>query len=122
MKKEAIMKAFIALLLLVGLFYPFVSLSNAEAVSLEERGMTLFTDPGLGGSPTDKSCASCHRGGKGLEKVARTTWAPGELEALINGCVTRVLRGKELGSDSDEMKAIVAYIKSLGNTSSEEKK
>lgn len=71
-----------------------------------ERGKILFNDPALGGSKNDKSCNSCHPNGKGLEK--------GEITAdSVNLCIERPLAGKSLDVDSQEMKDILTYIRSL---------
>jgi len=67
----------------------------------------LFNDPALGGSTNDKSCGSCHPDGKGLEK------ASGNIAEAVNRCIKNPLAGKGLDMDSQEMKDIVAYIKSL---------
>jgi hypothetical protein len=71
-----------------------------------ERGKILFNDPKLGGSTNDKSCNSCHPGGKGLEKADVTP-------DTVNLCIKKPLAGKPLDNDSQEMKDIIAYIQSL---------
>lgn len=110
------MKVLVALVLFVGTMVALAPLLDAGSVSLEEKGRVLFNDPKLGGSATEKSCNSCHPDGKGFENVFRKRWAPGELESMINNCVSRVLKGNDLGTDSDEMKALVAYIQSIGKS------
>ncbi len=72
-----------------------------------ERGKQLFADPKLGGSTNDKSCNTCHPGGKGLEKAGVN------LESTIQACIQKALEGKPLATDSQEMKDLVAYIESL---------
>lgn len=72
-----------------------------------ERGKQLFEDSKLGGSKNDKSCNTCHLGGKGLEK------AGANLESTIQACIQRNLEGKPLATDSQKMKDLIAYIKSL---------
>lgn len=72
-----------------------------------ERGRMLFNDPNLGGSTNDKSCGSCHPGGSGLED------ASGEITDILNRCIKNALAGESLDMDSQEMKDIIAYIKSL---------
>jgi cytochrome c peroxidase len=71
------------------------------------RGKKLFADPKLGGSKSDKSCNSCHPDGKGLEK------AGANIESMVQKCIEKALEGKPLAADSQELKDIVAYIKSL---------
>ena len=80
---------------------------KASAGGNAERGKQLFEDPKLGGSKNDKSCNTCHPGGKGLEK------AGANLESTIQACIQKALEGKPLATDSQEMKDLVAYIKSL---------
>ena len=72
-----------------------------------EKGKQLFADPTLGGSTNEKSCNTCHPGGEGLEKAGT------ELESTIQACLQKTLEGKPLAADSQEMKDLVAYIKSL---------
>lgn len=79
---------------------------EASAGGNVESGKQLFADPKLGGSTNDKSCNTCHPGGKGLEKVAAN------LESNIQACIQKALEGKPLATDSQEMKDLVAYIKS----------
>ena len=86
---------------------------KASAGGNVERGKQLFADPKLGGSTNDKSCNTCHPGGKGLEK------AETNLEGMIQACIQKALEGKPLAADSQEMKDIVAYIKSLKNAKTE---
>lgn len=72
-----------------------------------ERGKQLFADPKLGDSKNDKSCNSCHPGGKGLEKTGAN------LESMIQTCIEKALEGKPLTADSQELKDLFAYIHSL---------
>ncbi len=85
-----------------------------------EKGKALFNDPkAFGGSV---SCSSCHPDGKGLEKagmMGKTEWVnPAgkfkSLEEAINACITMANKGKAIDVKSEEMKDMVAYIKSLG--------
>lgn len=108
----------IALFPLIGLFIVSIALATGDV----ERGKTLFNDPKAFGAPGDKSCNSCHPDGKGLEKAGapgRTEWVnPGgkylSLEEVINVCITMANGGKAIDHKSQEMKDMVAYIKSLG--------
>jgi cytochrome c len=85
-----------------------------------QRGKALFNDPALGGSTNARSCNSCHRGGKGLEKAGTKKYtkfmgiAMSTLEEVVNTCIEKPLGGKALDTNSPEMKDIVAYIESLG--------
>jgi len=85
-----------------------------------EKGKALFNDPKAFGGST--SCSSCHPNGKGLEKagmMGKTEWTnPAgkfkSLEEAINACITMANKGKAIDMKSEEMKNMVAYIKSLG--------
>ena len=83
----------------------------------EDRGKTMFNDTKLGTS--GKSCGTCHPDGKGLEGAGSKTMlkTPGgefkTLEEAVNICITMALKGKALDVKSEQMKDIVAYIKSI---------
>ena len=108
----------IALMFLVmaGLIYS-VSFAAGDMV----KGKAIFNDATLNGAPGEKSCNSCHPDGKGLEKagaMGRKDWTnPGgtwlSLEDANNVCVIMAVKGKALDPHSQEMKDLVAYIKSL---------
>jgi radical SAM modification target selenobiotic family peptide len=70
-----------------------------------ERGNQLFSDPKLG--TNDKSCNTCHPDGKGLEK------AGADIESTIQACIQKALQGKPLATDSQEIKDLAAYIRSM---------
>ncbi len=84
-----------------------------------EKGKKLFNDPKLSGGTTGVSCGSCHPNGKGLEDVgSRTEFrAMGKtyktIEEATNYFIETAQKGKALPPDSEEMKALVAYMKSL---------
>lgn len=86
----------------------------------EERGKTAFNDAKLGGGTAGKSCNSCHPDGKGLEmsggkkdfKIMEKQQK--SLEEAVNFCIENALKGKAIDPKSEQMKDIVAYIKSLG--------
>ena len=85
----------------------------------EERGKASFNDPKFASGTANKSCNSCHPSGKGLEKSAdkKEFKLMGKtvetLEEAVNICIEMANKGKALDPKSDEMKDIVAYIKSL---------
>lgn len=83
-----------------------------------KRGEFLFRSPMMLGT-IPISCATCHPGGMGLEraygkkefsilgnKVKR-------IEAVIDFWIVNILRGEGIKYDSQEMKDIKAYLKSL---------
>ncbi|MBI5666016.1 MAG: c-type cytochrome [Nitrospirae bacterium] len=84
-----------------------------------EKGKALFNDPKSFGGTV--SCSSCHPDGKGLGKAGmkgRTEWKnPAgtykSLEEAINVCITAANKGKAIDVKSQEMKDMVAYIRSL---------
>ncbi len=85
----------------------------------EDRGKTLFNDTKLAGGTAGKSCGTCHPDGKGLEGVgSKTMWKnPGgefkSLEEAVNVCITMANKGTALDVNSEQMKDLVAYLKSL---------
>jgi len=101
-----------------GLSLAEISEKKGEDEGNAKRGETLFSSPlYLGTLPV--SCASCHPGGQGLE----TTYGKKEftifgaktqkLESVINFWIVDVMRGEPLKPDSQSMKDVKAYIKSL---------
>ena len=86
----------------------------------QERGKALFNDSKLAGAISGKSCNSCHPDGKGLEKAAEKkefkvmAGKQHSLEEVVNVCIENAIRGKKIDPKSDQMKDMVAYIKSLG--------
>jgi cytochrome c len=102
----------------------FTGVSLAAHHTPEERGKAAFNNTRLGGGKAAKSCNSCHAGGKGLEHAAGKKEFNlmgkklGSLEDAVNVCIEMALKGKAIDVKSDEMKDIVAYIKSLGGKSS----
>jgi len=85
----------------------------------EDRGKALFNDPKLGGGTSGKSCNTCHPDGKGLVGVAeKREWKnPGgmfkSLAETVNTCIVMALKGKALDVNSDQMKDLISYLKSL---------
>ncbi|MBI5103009.1 MAG: hypothetical protein HZB33_14425 [Nitrospirae bacterium] len=91
----------------------------------EERGKTLFNDSKFAGG--SKSCNSCHPDGKGLEKAAdkKEFKIAGKtqksLEEAVNACIVNANKGKAIDAKSDQMKDMVAYVKSLKKGQAETK-
>jgi len=85
-----------------------------------EKGKALFNDPKFAGGTSGKSCNNCHPNGKGLEKAgAKKKFGimgqkQNSLEEAINFCIVNANKGKAIDVKSEDMKNIVAYIKSLG--------
>ena len=88
----------------------------------KERGKVLFKDPNFAGGK--KACNSCHPNGRGLKKAGTKKMfkimdkRQNSLEEAVNFCIVNANKGKAIKEGSDEMKDIVAYIKSLGKKES----
>ncbi len=74
-----------------------------------EKGKELFESAKLG--TNGKSCATCHLDGKRLQGAA--AYEEGELAGIVNNCIARALAGKEMDPQSDDMRSLVMYIKSV---------
>jgi len=91
------------------------------------KGKALFNDPALGGGTAGKSCGSCHPNGKGLENIAGKnkfrfagkTYT--SFEDIINACIEKANKGTPLDPKSNDMKDLIAYLKSLKTTLDEPK-
>jgi cytochrome c len=109
-----IVKITLLSMIIVGLFFPFAFAAGDVA-----KGKALFNDSKLAGGTAGKSCNSCHPDGKGLEKAGMKKefnlggMKQRSLKEAINTCIVNALKGKALDAKSQEMKDIVAYIKSL---------
>jgi cytochrome c len=85
-------------------------------------GITLFNDTHLGNGTSGKSCNSCHPDGKGLEAAGEKKEfhimgkTHNSLEEAINACIVNALKGTAIDPHGKDMKALVAYIKSLKKT------
>lgn len=83
-----------------------------------EKGKALFSDPKLGTS--GKSCNDCHAGGAKLEKAAGKD--DKALAETINKCIEQGINGKALDVNSDDMKSLVSYVKSVTSKTGAPKK
>lgn len=83
-----------------------VPVAAVEAPSLE-LGQTLFEATDLGSK--QRSCATCHPQGKGLEQVG--DFNDQELKDIINACIRDALGGTMFAADSQEMDALLAYVR-----------
>jgi len=101
--------------------------SYAFATADTAKGKALFNDVKFAGGTAGKSCNSCHPGGKGLEKAGdKKDFSLGgkmqkSLEEALNVCIVMANKGKAIDVKSDEMKELVAYIKSLKPVTAAEK-
>lgn len=91
--------------------------SLAFAAGDAVKGKALFNDAKFAGG--SKACASCHPDGKGLEKAADKKEfkimgkTQKSLEEAVNFCIENANKGKAIDVKSEQMKDIIAYIKSL---------
>ena len=77
-----------------------------------ERGKELFNSKLLG--TNERSCATCHQDGRGLEKAA--TYDEAVLKDIVNQCIKRSLDGKAIDPASSDMKSLILYIRSFAST------
>lgn len=109
-----IMKVFLLLFIILGLTF---SVAFAKKDLPEEIEKTLFNDQKAFGGK--KACNECHPDGKGLEKAADKKEfkimgkTQKSLEDAVNFCIVNATMGKAIDAKSDQMKNMVAYIKSL---------
>ena len=112
---------------LLSLIAPGLIFSYAFAAVDTAKGKALFNDVKFAGGTAGKSCNSCHPEGKGLEKAGdKKQFNLGgkmqkNLEEAINVCIVMADKGKAIDVKSDQMKELVAYIKSLKPTAAAEK-
>ncbi|MBI5056526.1 MAG: hypothetical protein HZB61_07930 [Nitrospirae bacterium] len=104
-------------MIVVGLVASF-GFAGSKMAGKAEDGKKYFDDPKF--AEGSASCSSCHPDGKGLEKsAAKKEWKnPAgmwlNLEDAINVCIIMANKGKAIDPKSEDMKDLVAYIKSLG--------
>jgi cytochrome c553 len=104
--------------------------SFAYAAGNIEKGKALFNDPNAFNAPGEKSCSLCHPDGKGLEKAGaegKKSWTnPGgtwlALEDANNVCIMMANKGKTIDPMSEDMKDLVAFIRSLAKGAATEQK
>lgn len=77
--------------------------------TIPPNGRALFESRSLG--VNGRSCATCHPGGKGLDKVG--DFSDAELRDIINACIRDALHGARLGDDSPDLADLVLYVRSF---------
>lgn len=80
----------------------------AAGASLE-RGKNIFESSSLG--TNGKSCSSCHPQGKKLDFVSK--YDDGKLAGIVNNCIEKALAGQPMQIDSDDMKSLLTYLRSV---------
>ena len=86
------------------------------------KGRLLFEKPDFGGGTTGKSCMTCHEGGQGLgsDLFQRKNFTvrgvnSTSLAAVVNGCIENPLQGVGLDPQGEDMKYLLAYMKTLAS-------
>jgi mono/diheme cytochrome c family protein len=92
--------------LLLALVLPSVAPTPPAALA---RGKALFESKALG--TNGRRCADCHAGGKRFEEVATTDDAA--LADYVNSCIEGMLAGTRLPPRSEELRALVSYVRSV---------
>jgi len=94
-------------------FFAMGSWSTAVAVEgpTLELGKTLFESTELG--TAERSCSNCHPGGKGLEGIKPRDDAT--IKQTINRCIRNAQGGEVLDTGSQEMEALLNYIKVISD-------
>ena len=84
---------------------------QAQAIETPSLGLgkTLFESAELGSK--GKSCATCHPQGKGLGMVG--DFNDIELKDIINACLRDALGAELISTDSQEMNALLAYVRTF---------
>jgi hypothetical protein len=93
------------------LFAMLVLLAYSFALSADnaDRGKALFNDTRLGNNTSRMSCNSGHSNGSGLENAGDRK----DLIQYVNSFIKNTRKGEPIDPMSQDMKDIVAYIKSL---------
>jgi cytochrome c len=74
-----------------------------------QRGKELFNSTKLG--TKQLSCASCHPNGSRLQRAA--SYNEKRLTKIVNQCIRTMLAGNPLPVDSDDMAALISYLRTL---------
>ncbi len=91
-------------IMVIGFAYSFaLSAYNAD------RGKAIFNDTRLGNNTSRMSCNSGHSNGSGLENAGDRK----DLIQYVNSFIKNTRKGEPIDPMSQDMKDIVAYIKSL---------
>ena len=109
-----IMKVSLLLLIILGLTF---SVAFAKNTCRKKGERHSLTDTKFAGG--SKACSECHPNGKGLEKAADKKEfkimgkTQKNIEEAVNFCIINANMGKAIDVKSEQMKDMVAYIKSL---------
>jgi len=98
-------KAYLSALVLITL----PALTAATEGPTLELGRVLFESTELGA--VQRSCKSCHLQGKGLQQAAVAD--DDVIKEHINRCIRNAQQGEVLASDSQEMEALLNYVRDI---------
>lgn len=100
------------LILVIGiLFMTGLHAHAIEAPSLS-LGKTLFDSVEIG--TKGRSCTTCHPHGKGLDMIG--DFNDTELKDIINACLRDALGAEMISPESQEMNALVSYVRMFQKT------
>ena len=89
----------------------FLTLLAGPVLAIEgptlDLGKTLFEATTLGSG--GRSCEACHPAGTGLDQVG--DFSDNELKEIINACIRDALKGRMLAIESQEMDALLNYVR-----------
>ena len=93
------------------LLFSMLLMTGFHAYAIEtpslSLGKTLFESTELG--TKGRSCTGCHQHGKGLDMVG--DFNDTELKDIINACLRDALDAEMISLESQEMNALVAYVR-----------
>ena len=92
-------------LLLVFYTSPIIAM-EAPTASL---GKKLYNASNIGSN--EKSCASCHPDGKGLDEI--NAYDDGMLKEMVNFCIRDALKGEMIDLESTEIESFLIYLRSF---------
>lgn len=97
----------LGLLMLIFLSAPHSLAQEKPSAELLQKGKELFNKK-LPGAKV--ACISCHRGAKVIKKSEISKLSADQLPDVINKYVVKKSKGKPIAKDSDDMKALAAFI------------
>lgn len=86
---------------------------HATEAPTMEFGKTLFESSEFGNK--GRACVTCHPQGKGLELIG--DFNDTELKDIINACLRDAMGGKLISTESQEMEALLVYVRSFQKNS-----
>ena len=99
-------------ILVIGMLFMTGFYAHAIETPSLSLGKALFDSAELG--TKSRSCATCHPQGKGLDKVGDFNDA--ELKDIINACLRDAIGSQTISLESQEMNALVGYVRMFEKT------